>query len=353
MIAKNGVPVYERAFGTANRQSHSAMQLDTRLQTASATKLFTNIAIRQLEQAGRLRFSDTVGRFLPNYPNPVVRSQVTVEQLLTHRSGVGSFWNAKYMQTASTVRTTNDYMSLFQDDSLLFPPGTKQTYSNGGFVLLGAIIEKVSGQSYSDYVHDHIFLPAGMVSTVPFDNRIARPNIAIGYTTQSLGGSPSGDSRLAGGGPRPGMGGAAGAPTAPPPGMQLMLIGPDGKQLSPEQVRAAQAERAAPGAVRQPNSPMMPGFSSPAGDYLSTAGDLVRLGAALSSHRLLDSLHTQALLGPQFTTGADFRANGGAPGVNAEFSMFANGYTMVVLSNYDPPSATTIAQSIRPLLAGR
>ena len=77
----------------ANRETRTPMRVDTRIQIASMSKLFTQIAIRQLAEAGRLSLGDTVGRFLPDYPNPVVRSRVTIEQLLRHRSGVGSFFN--------------------------------------------------------------------------------------------------------------------------------------------------------------------------------------------------------------------------------------------------------------------
>ena len=109
-VARNGQLVYQRAAGMANRETGAAMTLDTRLQIASTTKLFTQIAIRQLEQAGKLSLADTVGKFLPNYPNAVVRSKVTVEQLLKHRSGVGSFWNVRYLETHASVRTTRDYL---------------------------------------------------------------------------------------------------------------------------------------------------------------------------------------------------------------------------------------------------
>ena len=348
-VAKNGQIVYQRAAGVANRESGAPMTIDTRVQIASMTKLFTNIAIRQLEQAGKLSFNDTVGKFLPKYPNPVVRSKVTVEQLLRHRSGVGSFWNERYMARRAEVRSVNDYLELFQSDSLLFEPGTSEAYSNGGYVLLGAIIERVSGKSYHDYLRANVFAPAGMTSTSPFDRRAPVANAAVGYTTQPLGGPMVGDRRLAGpGGPRPGT--AAAAPSggdAP----RLRIMGPDGRQLSPEEAREAMARRAASGGVRRPNASIQPGMSGPAGDHYSTVGDFLKLANAIISHRLLDSAHTAALLGARYASGTDFRSNGGGPGVNAEFSIYPSGDVMVVLSNYDPPSATAVAQYIRSLIA--
>jgi hypothetical protein len=87
-----------------------------------------------------------------------------------------------------------------------------------------------------------------------------------------------------------------------------------------------------------------------AGDHYSTVGDLLKLATAITSYRLLDSAHTAALLGQRYATGSDFRANGGGPGVNAEFSIFPNGDVLIVLANYDPPSATSVAQVIRGLV---
>jgi CubicO group peptidase (beta-lactamase class C family) len=348
-VAKNGQIVYQRAGGTANREGGAPMTIDTRMQIASMTKLFTNIAIRQLEQAGKLSLSDTVGKFLPNYPNPVVRGKVTIEQLLRHRSGVGSFWNERYMARRADVRSVNDYIELFQDDSLLFEPGTSEAYSNGGYVLLGAIIERVSGKSYHDYLRANVFAPAGMTSTSPYDRRVPLANAAVGYTTQPLGGPLSGDRRLAGSaGPRPAV------PAAPSSGgdaPRLRIMGADGRQLSPEEAREAMARRAASGGVRRPNASIQPGMSGPAGDHYSTVGDFLKLANAIMSHRLLDSAHTAALLGTRYASGTDFRSNGGGPGVNAEFSIYPSGAVMVVLSNYDPPSATAVAEYIRSLIA--
>jgi CubicO group peptidase (beta-lactamase class C family) len=364
-VARQGSVVYQRAAGFADRDAQRAIDLDTRLQTASATKMFTQIAIWQLIQARQIALADTVGKFLPRYPNETVRRKVTVEQLLRHRSGVGSFWNAEFMSRRSSVRTVDDYLELFQRDSLLFAPGTSETYSNGGYVILGAIIERLTGKTYHEYLRERILVPAGMTSTVPNDDQKHQTNTAIGYTTQPMGGGvvPGGDSRLAGpGGDRPGYGtpGARGgadvvrrAPsdsTPPAPGGRLRLVGPDGREMTQEEAREARSRRA--GAPRRPNSGMMGGMASPAGDYYTTASDLLKLASALTTRRLLDSAHTTAFLGARYASGGDYRANGGGPGVNAEFSIYPTGDVVAVLSNYDPPSATVVAEHIRGLLRG-
>jgi hypothetical protein len=150
-----------------------------------------------------------------------------------------------------------------------------------------------------------------MTETEPQDSRMSILNAAIGYTRQPLGGPMSGDRRLAGAGPR--------RPTSDAP--------------------------------RRPNTSAKPSMSGPAGDHYSTAGDFLKLARALLGYRLLDSTHTIALLGQRYAAGTDFRANGGGPGANAEFSIFPTGEVMVVLSNYDPPAATSVAELIRGRIA--
>jgi len=350
LVARGGKAVYQRAAGLADREHGLTMQLGTRLQIASATKLYTHIAVRQLEQAGKLSLTDTVGKFLPAYPNATVRSRVTVEQLLRHRSGVGSFWNERFTARAPQVRSVQDYLELFQNDSLLFEPGTGEAYSNGGYVILGAIIEKLTGQSYHDYIREHVFAPAGMTGTFPYDSRAIRADAAIGYTSQSLNAPMTGDRRLAGPGQRPGYERRDSAPAGnPSPGLRIM--GPDGRPLSGEEARQAMARRAGTRGPRRPNTGTQAGMSGPAGGDYSTVGDFLKLATALLEHRLLDSTRTAALLGARFASGQDFRANGGAPGTNAEFSIFPTGEVIVVLSNYDPPAATAVAQYLRSLVA--
>lgn len=360
LVARNGSVLYQRAAGMANRDAGLPVTIDTRLQIASTTKLYTQIAIRQLEQAGKLSLDDTVGKFLPVYPNAIVRGKVTINQLLRHRSGVGSFWNERYMARRAEVRSVNDYLELFQHDSLLFVPGTDEAYSNGGYVLLGAIIEKVSGQSYHDYLRDRIFQPAGMSNTMPYDSRVRLDNAGVGYTGQMMDGAVSSDPRLAGSGARPGYDVPAGASAQPPRsapdsanaagGRRLRIMGPDGRELSQEEARAARERRAAAGGQRRPNTSFQAGMSSPAGNHYSTVGDFLKLADALLTYRLLDSTRTRVLLGARYAGGSDFRANGGGPGVNAEFSIYPSGDVIVVLSNYDPPAATTVAEQVRGLL---
>lgn len=152
--------------------------------------MFTAVAIAQLAEGGKLSFSDTVGKLLPDYPNRVVAEKVTVHHLLTHTSGMGSYFNDKFFANLNNMKTVADYLPLFASDPLAFEPGTKWQYSNAGFTVLGLIIEKLSGQSYYDYVKQHIFKPAGMVNTDSYERDKDVPNLAIGYTKMGDNGRP-------------------------------------------------------------------------------------------------------------------------------------------------------------------
>src|SRR5690606_1893449 len=111
--------------------------------------------------------------------------KVTVHQLLTHTSGLGDFFNDPYRKAdKSRLRDIKDFLPLFVDEPLAFEPGTRWQYSNSGFVLLGAIIEKASGQNYFDYVREHIYKPAGMTSSDAYEIDRDTPNLAVGYTAQ-------------------------------------------------------------------------------------------------------------------------------------------------------------------------
>ena len=299
LLAREGVPIYTLPIGLANRVTGAPNRLDTKFNLGSLDKFFTRIALRQLQRAGKLSMTDRVGKFLPEYPNPRVRDDVTVKHLYEMSSGLGDFGTDNYRTLVAkrlTLRTLDDYIALFATDSLHFAPGTKQAYSNAGYVVLGKIIERASGQNYYDYVRQHIFAPAGMRNTgyFPADDRAI--GTAIPYTT-----SPS--------------------------------------------VTDTLGEGATRLADRRPAVSLLAYHGSSAGGGYSTAEDLLELSRAIAAHRLLDAAFTDSLLdlrGPS-PFSADGWAGGwagGAEGINTIFYMHSTGHTLIVLSNYDPPSAT-------------
>jgi D-alanyl-D-alanine carboxypeptidase len=187
MIAKDGVPVLQRAYGDANRSFHVPNAIDTKFNLASMNKMFTAIAVMQLVEEGALQLENTVGDYAPDFPNSTVRDSVTVYQLLTHTSGMGNIFGPVYDRTPrNRFRTASDYFPLFVQDSLRFAPGSKYEYSNAGYILLGYLVERVTGQDYHDYVREHIFAPAGMSSTDCYDVQFPVPNLAVGYTKSHL-----------------------------------------------------------------------------------------------------------------------------------------------------------------------
>lgn len=183
LIAKDDRVVFRRAYGKASLAYDATMRLTTRLSTASIGKSFTAVAIAQLIDAGKLSLDDTVGKVLPGYADPVVRDQVTIRQLLTHTSGLGDLYDhPKWPILRTRIRTVPGYMELVVGRPLLSEPGAKYEYSNAGYILLGAIVEKLSGRDFYDYVHDHIFLPAGMMhSSYPMGDDEA-PGFATSLT---------------------------------------------------------------------------------------------------------------------------------------------------------------------------
>lgn len=182
LIALNEEILLEKAYGYANLSHKVPNNVNTKFGIASMGKMFTAVAIMQLKEQGKLNFDDYVGEFLPDYPNKTVKDSVTIHQLLVHTSGLSDFFNTKFeLKAKHTVRTLEDYFSFFKDDSLLFTPGTKNSYSNSGYIVLGMIIEKLSATTYYDYVKQHIFTPVGMENTDCFETDSSIENLAEGY----------------------------------------------------------------------------------------------------------------------------------------------------------------------------
>lgn len=286
MIAKDGKPVLERAYGNANLEKKTPNRPDTKFNLGSINKVFTRIAIGQLVKAGKLSFDDKLIAILPDYPNREAASKITVGNLVNMTSGIGDFVNDRFMAAdKSKIRTLQDYLPLFAAAPLEFEPGTKNRYSNGGYVVLGLVIEKLTGQSYYDYVRENIYKPTGMADSDWFVMGQLPSNTATGYERKDTG--------------------------------------------------------------RQPNERSLPARGSSAGGGYSTASDLLKFANALRSKKLEI---------PDDNGGfpTEFKGTGiagGSEGVNALFiTNGQTGYTIVVLSNYDPPSAEKPGLQVRDWL---
>lgn len=300
LVARKDSVVFQKAYGLASKEYNVPNRVDTKFNLGSINKTFTQVAIGQLAEQGKLSFDDRLGKHLPDYPNHEAAEKVTIRQLLEMKSGIGDFFGPEFEAIPKNrLRTLKDFLPLFANKPLQFEPGTKQQYSNGGYIVLGAIIEKASGQDYYDYVREHIFKVAGMNNTDWYEADVMTPNLASGYTREGM------------------------------------------------------VDRAK--GLRKNNFYTRPAKGSPAGGGYSTADDLLKYAAALRDGRLRlpnfrqpaspDQKGSSAAKQPHF---AGLGIAGGAPGINAVLEANeATGYTVIVMSNYDPPSAEKIARQIR------
>lgn len=298
LAAKAGKVVVSRAYGLADVASRTPNTIDTRFNIGSLNKLFTKVAIAQLAEAGKLSLDDTVAQRLPGTALTGA-DQITIRQLLAHRSGLGDIFGARYEAAPpSRLRELADFLPLFADQPLAFEPGTQERYSNAGYVTLGLIIEKITGEPYRDYVAKHIFAPARMTRTAlpAVDDRL--PSRATGYTRHG-----------------------------------------DDHEL----------------AARVPNTKSLPGRPSSAGGAYASAGDLLRFYDALLADRLLSTRWTSWMLNDSFDDARrspEIGVAGGAPGINAAIEI-AGGWTVIAMANYDPPAAGAVARGAMAIIRGR
>ncbi len=301
LVAYHGEVIFTAAHGLASKRFNAPNRLDTRFDLGSINKAFTKVATGQLLEAGKLSLDDRIADHLPDYPNRDVAEQVTIQQLLEHTSGLGDIFNDKFQRSSRALyHSPRDYFALFADEPLLFAPGTGRQYSNAGYIVLGAIIEAVSGEPYDEYVKRHIFKAAAMKRSGFFERDAIEPNIAEGYT------------RWIGGGEE-----------------------------------------------RKSNVFRLPIKGNPAGSAQSTVTDLLRFDTALREHKLLSPPYTAWFFGSAVpAAGASGSREpvsgglgiaGGGPGVSAVLESDGT-LVIVILSNYDPPGAEAIAQRLqRPL----
>jgi len=297
LVARHGKVLLKDAWGRADRKAGTANTPATRFRIGSMNKMFTAVATLQLVQAHQLALDDPIGQHLPGYPNKEVATKVTVRHLLTHTGGTGDIFGPEFDQHRLQLREHRDYLKLYGSRGLTQEPGARFEYSNYGFVLLGALIEQVSGESYYDYVDDHVFRPAGMRSTGSIPESVEVPDRAVGYM------------------------------------------------------------RSSPGNDWVPNTDTLPWRGTAAGGGYSTVGDLLRFAQALNSGKLLSrATLAEATRSHQQQYGYGFGVQGqgplrsyghggGAPGMNGELRVFPElGYVVVSLSNLDPPAASELVE---------
>ncbi len=313
LVAKDDSIIERRAYGLASIEFNVENNIDTKFNIASITKMFTSVATLQLYEKGKVQLNQPIGKYLPNYPNKVVRDSVTIHQLLTHTAGTNNFLVGDFLSSGKLqYKNVKDFLPLFVDEPLLFSPGSDYNYSAAGFVILGLIIEKVSGDNYYEFVKDNIFIPASMNHTTELEIDSIVKNKAVGYTS---------------------------------------LFG-ENEILKRNDYYLSKAD--------------------PAGFHYSTVDDLFNFSKALRNYQLLGKVTTELMFAPKvkgFNThlgygiDVDQRYNqtilghsGGWYGVRCELMDFMDSnYTIIVLSNIDDDGktgASKVIDSLKELIAG-
>jgi len=182
LVGLEGRPVFRKAYGLADAAAGRRNTPETRFAISSCNKMFTATVVGRLLERGRLKLDDRLSQHLPDMPTETA-GRVTIAQLLSHTAGFGSYMgHPDYPAAKATARTVADYMKLVRDEPLQFEPGSRYAYSNSGYVMLGAVIERLTGRDYFEVVQAEVYRPAGMASTGHFLVTDARPEKAVGYT---------------------------------------------------------------------------------------------------------------------------------------------------------------------------
>ena len=180
IVTKNGSVLFQGAHGKANIELNVPLETHHVFRIGSLTKQFTAAAIMMLHEKGQISLDDPITKYLPQYPTH--GHNITIEHLLTHTSGIFNYTNQKDFLQKDLGKdiSLSELIKIFEQSPMQFPPGTAIDYSNSGYVLLGAIIEIVSGKSYSDFMKDNIFKPIHLKSTY-VGTPIITPNRVTGY----------------------------------------------------------------------------------------------------------------------------------------------------------------------------
>lgn len=304
LVAKGAEVLVQNACGEADRASATANTVDTRFNLGSMNKMFTAVAVMQLVEAGLVSLDDPLNRYVDAtwLPDEVSR-KITIGQLLTHTSGLGSFLGAEFQSAPGRFRDLADYAPLVRGETPAFEPGTDYRYSNTGMLLLGVVIERASGRDYFDYVRARVLVPAGMANT--------------GWYSEAPG---------------------------------------------PDQARAYRGAPGTPSGWRE-NDQVLAYKGGPAGGGFSTVGDLHRFALALLDDRLIQEASRTWLWTdhPPHNYGGGFRINqsgagkiagheGIYAGVSSQLEIYVDkGYVVVILGNQDW-AAPGLGDALRSLI---
>jgi len=290
LFTRHGKILFEKAYGFANRELRTPATVQNQFMVGSITKMFTAVAMLRLIEAGKASLEDTVGKYLPEFADETIRTKVTIRQLLTHTGGTGDMFSEEQLARRDSLREHRDYVAFFEKRPPAFEPGSKYEYSNFGYILLGRLIEIISGMSYYDFIDKEVFSPAGMQASDSLPESPPVATRAIGYMNY--------EGRL------------------------------------------------------EPNARFLTYRGMAAGNAYSTVGDLWKFATALRDGRLISlSMLKKATTPHADSYGYGFGIlgegsllryghNGGFPGVNSDMRIYPHsGYVLICLSNFDPFTA--------------
>lgn len=186
LVAEKGNIQFHKAYGLANRETKAPNTINTLFDIGSMNKTFTSIVVKQLVAEGKLNLDDKLTQYIPGFKDPNA-NKITINHLLNHESGFADYHTRNYFDLPLNERKLNAIVERAKSYDLNFEPGTEQDYSNLGYVILGAVIEKVSGKSYFDNVNERIVKPLNLKNTYLNDFSGLENRIAHGYYYTPLG----------------------------------------------------------------------------------------------------------------------------------------------------------------------
>lgn len=180
LVSRNGEVIYRKAFGNADLELGIAMTPENVFEIGSITKQFTAISILMLMEQGKLNLDDEITTFIPDYPT--LGKTITIHNLLNHTSGIKSYTSMEsFTKNARTDMSPTELIDVFKNEPMDFDPGEKFLYNNSGYILLGHIIEVISGESYADFIEKNIFETLGMSNSYYGSMSKLIKNRASGY----------------------------------------------------------------------------------------------------------------------------------------------------------------------------
>ncbi|MCB9263532.1 MAG: serine hydrolase [Lewinellaceae bacterium] len=165
LLAEKGKPFYQQAFGYADIKNKVPNTMDTKFRIGSINKDYTAVLVLQMVEAGQLTLEDKLAKFQLGFPADIA-GKITLRQLLNHTAGFGDIFIPEYLDNIRSYKSIDDIIPLLREEPLAYEPGTDQQYSNYGYIVLGAILEKVSGKSYEQLLQENIFQPLGATNTL-------------------------------------------------------------------------------------------------------------------------------------------------------------------------------------------